>query len=113
VGNAIAGATLAGSGTISDPRGVLNNPATVDSATFSGAITADGANPGRFTIPLAMTITTAPGAVVSYGANVYEASSGQLFWIEDGADGLSSVFGGQIQATSTLGAAAAKKVKKP
>jgi len=113
VGNATAGATLAGSGTISDPRGVLNNPATVDSATFSGAITADGANPGRFTIPLAMTITTAPGAAVPYGANVYQASSGQLFWIEDGADGLSSVFGGQIQATSTLGAAAAKKVKKP
>jgi len=112
VGNATATTSLTGSGTISDPREVLN-AATVDSATFSGAITADGANPGRFTIPLAMTITTAPGAVVSYGANVYQASSGQLFWIEDGADGLSSVFGGQIQATSTLGASAAKKVKKP
>ena len=116
VGNATAGATLAGSGTISDPRGVLNNPATVDSVTFSGAtITADATNAGRFHHnPITVTAYHGRrGHVVSYAANVYEASSGQLFWIEDGADGLSSVFGGQIQATSTLGAAAAKKVKKP
>jgi len=114
VGNATAGATLAGSGTISDPREILNN-AMVDSVTFSGAtITADSSNPGRFTItPITVPASTVAGGTISYSASVYQASSGQLFWIEDGADGLSSVFGGQIQATSTLGAAAAKKVKKP
>ena len=114
VGNATAGATLAGSGTISDPREILNT-AMVDSVTFSGAtITADATNAGRFTItPITVPANQVAGGTISYSASVYEASSGQLFWIEDGSDGLSSVFGGQIQATSTLGAAAAKKVKKP
>jgi len=114
VGNATAGATLAGSGTISDPREILNN-AMVDSVTFSGAtITADATNAGRFTItPITVPANQVAGGTISYSASVYQASSGQLFWIEDGADGLSSVFGGQIQATSAIGAAAAKKVKKP
>ncbi len=114
MGNATAGATLAGSGTISDPREILNT-AMVDSVTFSGAtITADATNAGRFTItPITVPANQVAGGTISYSASVYEASSGQLFWIEDGSDGLSSVFGGQIQATSTLGAAAAKKVKKP
>jgi hypothetical protein len=114
VGNATAGATLAGSGTISDPREILND-AMVDSVTFSGAtITADSSNPGRFSItPITVPADQVAGGTISYSASAYQASSGQLFWIEDGADGLSSVFGGQIQATSTLGAAAAKKVKKP
>jgi hypothetical protein len=113
VGSAIAGANLAGSGTISDPREVLNN-AMVDSVTFSAPITADSSNAGRFTIsPFTVTLSNGAGATVPYAANVYQASSGQLFWIEDGADTLSSVFGGQIQATSTLGAGAVKKVKTP
>src|SRR6202044_784465 len=114
VGNATAGATLAGSGTISDPRMILNN-AISTSVTFSGAtITADATNAGRFTItPITVPADALAGGTISYSASVYQASSGQLFWIEDGSDGLSSVFGGQIQATSTLGAAAAKRTKKP
>ncbi len=113
VGNATAGTNLAGSGTISDPRMVLNNT-TSASVTFSAAaITADSSNPGRFTItPITVPATMVAGGTISYSANVYQASSGQLFWIEDGADSLSSVFGGQIQQTSTLGAAAAKRTQK-
>jgi hypothetical protein len=34
---------------------------------------------------------------VNYQAVVYQASGGQLFWMENGADGNASVFGGQIQ----------------
>jgi hypothetical protein len=86
----------------------------VDSVTFSAPITADSSNAGRFTIsPFTVTLSNGAGGTIPYAANVYQASSGQLFWIEDGADTLSSVFGGQIQATSTLGAGLVKKVKKP
>ena len=114
VGNAAATTSLAGGGTISDPRMTLNN-AVSTSVTFSGAtITADATNAGRFSItPITVPANIVAGGTISYSASAYQASSGQLFWIEDGADGLSSVFGGQIQGTSTLGAAAAKKVKKP
>ena len=113
VGNAaVTATTFAGSGTISDPKMLLNPPANTDSVTFSAPVAADSSNPGRFTItPFTVTITNGAGGTIPYTANVYQASSGQLFWIEDGADGLSSVFGGQIQQESALGAAAAKKVK--
>jgi hypothetical protein len=115
VGNAaVTATTFAGSGTISDPKMLLNPPANTDSVTFSAPVAADSSNPGRFIItPFTVTITNGAGGTIPYTANVYEASSGQLFWIEDGADGLSSVFGGQIQQESALGGAAAKKVKKP
>jgi hypothetical protein len=115
VGNAaVTATTFAGSGTISDPKTLLNPPANTDTVTFSAPVAADSSNPGRFTItPFTVTITNGAGGTIPYTANVYQASSGQLFWIEDGADGLSSVFGGQIQQESALGAAAAKKVKKP
>ncbi len=113
VGNAaVTATTFAGSGTISDPKMLLNPPANTDSVTFSAPVAADSSNPGRFTItPFTVTITNGAGGTIPYTANVYQASSGQLFWIEDGADGLSSVFGGQIQQESALGAAAAKKAK--
>jgi hypothetical protein len=115
VGNAaVTATTFAGSGTISDPKMLLNPPANTDSVTFSAPVAADSSNPGRFTItPFTVTLTNGAGATIPYTANVYQASSGQLFWIEDGADGLSSAFGGQIQQESALGAAAAKKAKKP
>ena len=115
VGNAaVTATTFAGSGTISDPKMLLNPPANTDSVTFSAPVAADSSNPGRFTItPFTVTLTNGAGGTIPYTANVYQASSGQLFWIEDGADGLSSAFGGQIQQESALGAAAAKKVKKP
>ena len=115
VGNAaVTATTFAGSGTISDPKMLLNPPANTDSVTFSAPVAADSSHPGRFTItPFTVTLTNGAGGTIPYTANVYQASSGQLFWIEDGADGLSSAFGGQIQQESALGAAAAKKVKKP
>jgi len=115
VGNAaVTATTFAGSGTISDPKMLLNPPANTDSVTFSAPVAADSSNPGRFTItPFTVTLTNGAGGTIPYTANVYQASSGQLFWIEDGADGLSSAFGGQIQQESALGAAAAKKAKKP
>jgi len=115
VGNAVATATLAGSGTLSDPRDLFGL-GTVDTATFSAPITPDTTNTaGRSEInPFTVTVNgNGVPVTIPDMANAYQASGAQLFWIEDGADGQSSVFGGQLQATSTLGAAAAKKVKKP
>jgi hypothetical protein len=115
VGNAVAGANLVGSGTLSDP-GDLFGLGPVDTASFSAPIAADTTNTaGRYEIsPFTVTVNgNGAPIMIPDMANAYEASAAQLFWIEDGADGQSSVFGGQIQATSTLGAAAAKKVKKP
>jgi hypothetical protein len=115
VGNAVAGANLVGSGTLSDP-GDLFGLGPVDTASFSAPIAADTTNTaGRYEIsPFTVTVNgNGAPIMIPDMANAYEASAAQLFWIEDGADGQSSVFGGQIQATSTLGAAAVKKVKKP
>jgi hypothetical protein len=115
VGNAVAGANLVGSGTLSDP-GNLFLLGPVDTASFSAPIAADTTNTaGRYEISPFIVTVNGNGAPIMIPdmANAYEASGAQLFWIEDGADGQSSVFGGQIQATSTLGAAAAKRTKKP
>jgi hypothetical protein len=114
VGNAVAGTDLVGSGTLSDPRQLFGLD-TVDTASFSAPITPDATNAGRYEIsPFTVTVTGSGGSMmIPEIANTYEASGAQLFWIEDGADGQASVFGGQIQATSTLGAAAAKRTQKP
>ena len=77
----------------------------------------DGGNLGRYAIsPFSVTVdsVTTP---IPYLAVVYQASGGQLFWLEDGADGQGSVFNGQIQQQSfPLGGdakkAAAKTTKK-
>ena len=115
VGNAVATATLAGSGTLSDPRDLFGL-GSVDTATFSAPITPDTTTTaGRFEINPFMVTVNGNGAPITIPdmANAYQASGAQLFWIEDGADLQSSVFGGQIQQESALGAAAAKKVRKP
>jgi hypothetical protein len=114
VGNAVAGTSLVGSGTLSDPKNLFGL-GTVDTATFSAPITPDAANAGRYEInPFTVTVNgTGAPIMIPEMANAYEASGTQLFWIEDGMDGQASVFGGQIQATSTLGAAAAKRTQKP
>jgi hypothetical protein len=114
VGNAAATTTLAGGGTISDPFGTLGlNPSA--SVTFSAPITPDPVNTGigRYTIsPFTVSNGAATPVTIPYDANVYQASGGQLFWIEDGADGLNSVFGGQLQQQGTIGVASAKQKAK-
>ncbi|MGB8542575.1 MAG: hypothetical protein WCD49_13160 [Candidatus Acidiferrales bacterium] len=114
VGNAAVTTSLTGSGTLSDPFGDLglNPSATV---SFAAPITPDPVNTGigRYTIsPFSVSNGAATPVTIPYSANVYQASGGQLFWIEDGEDGLSSVFGGQLQQQGTIGVAAAKKRAK-
>ena len=114
VGNATATATapalLTGNGVMSDPFDLLGGASFSETGTFTSPITPDTANLGRYAIsPFSVTVQTVT-TPIPYLAVVYQASGGQLFWLEDGADGQTSVFGGQLQQqTLPLGAAAAKK----
>ncbi len=122
VGNATATANapalLTGSGVVSDPFDLLGGASFLETATFTSPITPDAANLGRYEInPFSVTVQTVT-TPIPYLAVAYQASAGQLFWLEDGADGQSSVFSGQIQQQSLpLGAAAkkaaAKQIQKP
>ena len=121
VGNATATSVtptlLTGNGTVSDPFDLLGGASFSLSGTFTSPIVPDGGNLGRYAIsPFSVTVdsVTTP---IPYLAVVYQASGGQLFWLEDGADGQGSVFNGQIQQQSfPLGGdakkAAAKTTKK-
>jgi hypothetical protein len=113
VGNAAATTSLTGSGTISDPINTLSS-STSDTVSFAAPITPDATNAGRFAIaPFTVTTAGATPVAIPYSANAYQASSAQLYWIEDGADGLNSVFGGQLQQQGTIGVAPANKKAKP
>lgn len=121
VGNATATtaapALLTGNGTVSDPFDLLGGASFAMSGNFTSPITPDPTNLGRYEIsPFSITVdsVTTP---IPYLAVAYQASGGQLFWLEDGNDGQSSVFNGQIQQQSLpLGGqakkAAAKKTQK-
>jgi len=110
VGNATAtsGATaaLTGVGVVSDPTDVLLGTSAVENVTFaSSPIVPDTTNSaGRYLMD-SFTVDVGDGAVtIAYGAVVYQASGGQLFWMENGSDAINggvlspgSVFGGQLQ----------------
>lgn len=117
VGNATATAAapslLTGNGTVSDPFDLLGGTFFNPSASFTSPITPDALNLGRYQIsPFSVTVN---GVItpIPYLANVYQANGGQLFWMEDGADGQASVFNGQIQQqTLPLGGEAKKAAAK-
>jgi hypothetical protein len=112
VGNATATAgSLSGSGVISDPTQLLNTESVDTGVTFTSTITPDPANPGRYLLDPFIVIV---GSGVDYQAIVYQASGGQLFWLEGAGDTFNtdtggSVFSGQIQQQTTLPIGAAAK----
>src|ERR1700722_4521493 len=122
VGNATATATapalLTGNGVMSDPFDLLLGASFSEPGTFTSPIMPDTTNLGRYEIsPFSVSVQTVT-TPIPYLAIVYQASGGQLFWMEDGADGQASVFGGQLQQqVLPLGAdakkAAAAKTGKP
>jgi hypothetical protein len=122
VGNATATATapalLTGNGVMSDPFDLLGGASFSEPGTFTSPIMPDALNLGRYEIsPFSISVQTVT-TPIPYLAIVYQASGGQLFWMEDGADGQASVFGGQLQQQALpLGAdakrAAAAKTGKP
>jgi len=112
VGNAtVSPGSLSGAGTLNDPADVLNiqTPQVDSSTTFTSTLAPDLANPGRFLVD-PLTVVVGDGAVtIPYQAVIYQASGGQLFWLENQGDTLGSVFSGQIQQQTTLPIAADAK----
>ena len=122
VGNATATAgSLSGAGIVNDPGDVLDttNPLINTATTFSSTLLPDTSNTaGRYLLDPLNFIFGDGAAPVSFQGVIYQASGGQLFWMENGADDDDSVFTGQIQQqTLPLGAAAkkasAKQTQKP
>ncbi len=126
VGNATATAgptaALTGAGVISDPTDVLGGTSAVENLTFaSSPIVPDTTNSaGRYLMD-SFIVDAGDGAVtIAYGAVVYQASGGQLFWMENGSDAINgglgsfgSVFGGQLQQQALPLGADAKKAAAP
>jgi hypothetical protein len=122
VGNATATAgSLSGAGIVNDPGDVLGttDPLINTATTFSSTLMPDTSNTaGRYLLDPLNFIFGDGAAPVSFQGVIYQASGGQLFWMENGADTNDSVFTGQIQQqTLPLGAAAkqasAKQTQKP
>jgi hypothetical protein len=99
VGNATATSTaLSGGGVLSDPGEQLVNQLVDPGTTFTSTLAPDTiTNVGRYLLDPFTMIVADGAATINYQAVVYQASGGQLFWMENGADGNASVFGGQIQ----------------
>jgi hypothetical protein len=109
-GSVTAGA-LSFTGQVSDPFFTLGTPdATSSGNTFTGNPLADSTNPGRYSMlstntipnPLAAAIDGASG---TFDLVLYQASGGQLFWLE--YDG-NSVFLGPLQQQNLTGIPATK-----
>ena len=72
-----------GTGYISDPFNLFGGIKEFTAATFTGTATPDGANPGRYTMsPLVITPSVAVGPT-DFTVAIYQASGGQLFWLDE------------------------------
>jgi hypothetical protein len=100
----VTGTAFAGTGFLNDPFGDFVTTPLNSSVTFAGALQADGSNPGRYFLdPLEMTVPNVTGTALTVA--VYQASGGQLFWVETDAG---SVFSGQIQQQASASSGAKK-----
>ena len=94
---------LSGTGLVSDPYSFFSSTATDTGVGFSGTAVADTNNPGRYTITPAITV----GAPVDFNVVIYQASGGQLLWLDEDSNDL---FLGSLQQQGSLtGLPAAKK----
>jgi hypothetical protein len=100
----VTGTAFAGTGFLNDPFGDFVTTPLNSSVAFAGALQADGSNPGRYFLdPLEMTVPNVTGTALTVA--VYQASGGQLFWVETDAG---SVFSGQIQQQASASSGAKK-----
>jgi hypothetical protein len=98
--------SFSGTGLISDPFTTLGALPTNLGVPFSGTAVPDTNNPGRYTMsPLQLTVGSNP----ALGVTIYQASGGQLLWLNDDA---SSVFLGSLETEGTLtGLPAARRAR--
>jgi hypothetical protein len=89
---------LNGTGLVSDPFAAFSANPFPTGVVFSGTVTPDANNAGRYTIPLA--ITVGADSPVAFSVVIYQANGGQLFWLDD--DGANSVFLGVLEQQGSL-----------
>jgi len=99
------GAFSTAAGLLSDPFFIFNATQSdgTDTATFSG--TATQVSAGRYTTQLGITIAADP----TYTVVIYQADGGQLFWLDEDANGESVFLGLLEQQGSLTGLPAAQK----
>ena len=95
---------LSGTGMVSDPGQFFSTTAADSGVTFAGTATADAVNVGRFTMPV--TVTVSGVNPVNLNVVLYQASGGQLIWLDEDANGL---FVGPLQQQGSLTGLAARK----
>jgi hypothetical protein len=94
-----SGVLSGGAGLLSDPSFIFDAtpPDGTDTATFSGTVSPDPVDAGRYKILLGLTVTADP----DYTVVIYQASGAQLFWLDEDEDG-ESVFLGSLQQQGSL-----------
>jgi hypothetical protein len=111
----VTGGVLSGSGLVSDPFLTLGLNTTDTGATFAGTPVPDPSNGGRYTmfstdpVPNPFNVTI-DGTTTPLDVAVYQASGGQLFWLNE--DGISVFLGSLQQQGSLTGLPAARKTTK-
>jgi hypothetical protein len=104
VGQVLSGGGLKGTGIVGDPFYTFGANATNSNVDFSGAPLPDTSNLGRYTLfstnptpnPLNLLIG---GLLTPFDVAVYQASGGQLFWLNEDA---LSVWVGSLQQQGSL-----------
>ncbi len=103
----VSSGNLTGTGLVNDPFCFfVFSPGIYVSVPFSGTVTPDPLNAGRYTIPLNV---TAAGSSVPFQVVIYQASGGQLFWVDEDTtvvypndQVLRSLFSGSLQQQGSL-----------
>ncbi len=104
-GTLFANGALSLTGLVSDPFFSLGTPdATSSGDTFVGTPLADAKNPGRYTMltakdSLSTVIDASPGP--NFDMVIYQASGGQLFWLDYDVD-LTTVSAGPLEQQGSL-----------
>jgi hypothetical protein len=107
-GSVTAGA-LAGAALIND-RGYFFDGDSLDiGATASGTSVPDGVNAGRYTIPLV--VSPVDGSPATFPVTIYQASGGQLLWVDVNENDDEDLFLGSLQQQGSL--AEIPGIKKP
>jgi hypothetical protein len=102
-----SGAFSDATGLVSDPSFIFNTtpPDGTDTAKFSGTASHDPVNAGRYTIKLGVTLTADP----DFNVVIYQASGGQLFWLDEEENDVSVFLGSLQQQGSLIGLPAAQE----
>ncbi len=98
---------FAGSGSLGDPfAAIFEGGVLSDTVSFAATAVPDGVNPGRYTFsPLALTGPDIDGEFfLTFG--IYQASGGQLFWVDIDDSGIEA--GGSLQQVPGSGTDAKK-----